>query len=191
MKHSRKERTSSWNKQVADSLPEKVQDLRLKKYIYYSALVNIIHIVDLTKRKLKVPLLKQTEKKLFSNKVRVHRKSPYLGLTPLVIGEFLYQGEDSRVHIETTLGVFILYFSSFFWVYREKTPVEQKHIKHFNWSVIKKIKKDYKKQYTHYRSKVYYFDCFERSLLCSTRLHLFDPNYSKNSIIVKYFYNLK
>ncbi len=89
--------------------------------------------MDLTKQKLKVPLLKQTEKKLIlKQRVRVHRKSPYLGLTPLVIGEFLYQGEDSRVHVETTLGVFILYFGSFFWVNQEKTPVEQKHIKHFN-----------------------------------------------------------
>lgn len=42
--------------------------LRLKKNILYSALVNIIHIVDLTKRKLKVALLKQTEKKFSSNK---------------------------------------------------------------------------------------------------------------------------
>ncbi len=31
---------------------------------------------------------------------------------------------------------------------------------------------------------------FEKSLLCSPRLHLFDQKYSKNSNIVKYYYNL-
>lgn len=52
------------------------------------------HIVDLTKPKLKVPLLKQS---------RVQSPKANLGLTPLVIGEILYQGEDSRVHAQTTL----------------------------------------------------------------------------------------
>ncbi len=31
---------------------------------------------------------------------------------------------------------------------------------------------------------------FERSLLCSPMVHLFDQKYSKNSSIVKYYYNL-
>ncbi len=31
---------------------------------------------------------------------------------------------------------------------------------------------------------------FERSLLCSTRLHLFEQKYSKNSNILKYYYHL-
>lgn len=83
-----------------------------KSYIVH---LYIVQDKQKRKRKLKVPLLKQT--------VRVHRKSPYLGLTPLVMGEILYQGEDSRVHVETTLG-FFLYFGSLFWVYREETPVE-------------------------------------------------------------------
>ncbi len=47
-----------------------------------------------------------------------------------------------------------------------------------------------------YRSKVlgwYDFFCnvFERILLYSQRLHLFDQQYSKNSNILKYCYNLK
>ncbi len=32
---------------------------------------------------------------------------------------------------------------------------------------------------------------FERSLLCSPRLHLFDQKYNKNSNIVKYFLQFK
>ncbi len=32
---------------------------------------------------------------------------------------------------------------------------------------------------------------FERSLLCSPRLHLFDQKYIKNSNMVKYYYNFK
>ncbi len=35
------------------------------------------------------------------------------------------------------------------------------------------------------------FHVFERSLFCSPRLHLIDQNDSKNSNIVKYYYNLK
>ena len=56
-----------------------------------------------------------------------------------MIGEILYQGEDSRVQVETTLVVLTLYFGSFFWVYREETPVKKKSIlKHINLS-FKKI----------------------------------------------------
>ncbi len=36
-----------------------------------------------------------------------------------------------------------------------------------------------------------FFCVLERSLLCSQKLHLFDQKYSKNSNIVKYYYNLK
>ncbi len=32
---------------------------------------------------------------------------------------------------------------------------------------------------------------FLKEVLCSPRLHLFDRKYSKNSNIVKYYYNLK
>ncbi len=32
---------------------------------------------------------------------------------------------------------------------------------------------------------------FWKNCFCSTRLHLFDQKYSKNSNIVKYYYNLK
>jgi len=39
-------------------------------------------------------------------------------------------------------------------------------------------------------SKIF-LNVFERSPICSPRLHLFDQKYSKNSIIVKYYYNLK
>ncbi len=35
------------------------------------------------------------------------------------------------------------------------------------------------------------FNVIDRSLLCSTRLHLFDQNYSKHNNIVNYHYNLK
>lgn len=92
--------------------------------------------MDLTKQKLKSTSSQTNrEKVLLKQRVRVHRKSPYLGLTPLVIGEFLYQGEDSRVHVETTLGVFILYFGSFFWVYREKTPLKKLQ----SWSQLRWI----------------------------------------------------
>ncbi len=35
------------------------------------------------------------------------------------------------------------------------------------------------------------FHIFERNLFYSPRLHLIDQNYSKNSNIVKYYYNLK
>uniref|UniRef100_A0A8C2DDA9 Mothers against decapentaplegic homolog n=1 Tax=Cyprinus carpio TaxID=7962 RepID=A0A8C2DDA9_CYPCA len=35
------------------------------------------------------------------------------------------------------------------------------------------------------------FNVFERSLFCSSSLHLFDQKYRKNSNIVKYYYNLK
>ncbi len=34
------------------------------------------------------------------------------------------------------------------------------------------------------------FKYFQWSLLCLPRLHLFDEKYSKNSNIVKYYYNL-
>ncbi len=34
------------------------------------------------------------------------------------------------------------------------------------------------------------FNVFENSLLSSPRMHLFDQNYSKNSNVVKYYYNL-
>ncbi len=37
----------------------------------------------------------------------------------------------------------------------------------------------------------FFFNVFERSLLCSPKLHLFDQKYNKNSNIVKYYYNLK
>jgi len=33
------------------------------------------------------------------------------------------------------------------------------------------------------------FSVFERSLICSPRLHLFAKKYSKNSNIMKYYYN--
>ncbi len=36
-----------------------------------------------------------------------------------------------------------------------------------------------------------FFNVFEESLKCSLRLHLFDKKYSKNSNIVKCYYNLK
>ncbi len=36
-----------------------------------------------------------------------------------------------------------------------------------------------------------FFCVLERSLLCPQKLHLFDQKYSKNSNIVKYYYNLK
>ncbi len=32
---------------------------------------------------------------------------------------------------------------------------------------------------------------FLKGLLCSARLHLFDQKYSKNSIVIKYEYNLE
>ncbi len=38
---------------------------------------------------------------------------------------------------------------------------------------------------------VRFLHVFERGLLCSKRLHLFDKKYSKNYDIVKYYYNLK
>ncbi len=36
-----------------------------------------------------------------------------------------------------------------------------------------------------------YLYVFEISLLCSPKLHLFDPKYSENSNIMKNYYNLK
>ncbi len=42
-----------------------------------------------------------------------------------------------------------------------------------------------------FQKHVRFLKVFERSLLSSPRLRLFDQNYSKNCNIVKYYYNLK
>ncbi len=70
-----------------------------------------------------------------------------------------------------------------------------------DWIIFYILFCDWLKQYGMYCLKSNYFGmCLSQkstlqfkwlSLLCSPRVHFFNQNYSKNSNIVKYFYNLK